>query len=317
MAVWVAHRGTFLVGGGECVQHWTFAESVGNLVQDVLNVKDATPTGNHSDPTSSTPHAAIMSDTPATTSNRPPEALSIAPAAAVALRGDEKRDVVRTMFDKIAPNYDRMNLVISVGQTTWWRKRAFKRVGFKSGDRVLDVGCGTGWAVQFLKKRVPGIEIEGMDLSPGMLVEARKIDPSSTYFEGDVCNIDRPDGHYDTVITVFTSRNFPDLEASVRDMLRVLRPGGKLMVLDSFPAKEGSLWGAFQAFWMGRVVPILVRPFADPQAYGYLAASIQNHVPADQLAEICRAEGASSVEVTPYSFGSATCVLATKGGSAA
>lgn len=244
-------------------------------------------------------------------------ALSVAPTEAVAMRGEEKRAVVRHMFDTIAPSYDRMNLVISVGQTSWWRKRAFAKMNFGPNQRVLDVGCGTGIAVQKLKKQYPGMEVEGMDLSPGMLEEARKLDPDSTYFEGDVCSIDRPDAYYDTVITIYTSRNFPDLEGSVRDMMRVLKPGGTLLVLDSFPAPEGSLWGAFQSFWMGSVVPILVRPFSDPQAYSYLAASIQNHVSAETLGEICIAEGASSVDITPFSFGSATCVIATKGTEAA
>lgn len=240
------------------------------------------------------------------------DALSIAPSDAVQLRGDAKRDVVRTMFDRIAPNYDLMNLVISLGQTTLWRKRALKLFALRPDERVLDVGCGTGWVVQYLAKRHPGLDIEGMDLSPGMLEEARKLDPDHTYFEADVREIDRPDGHYDAVCTVFTSRNFPDLEASVAEMLRILRPGGRLMVLDSFPAREGSLWGKLQDVWMGHVVPILVRPFADPKAYGYLAESIQNHVEADRLAEICRELGASEVSVTHYSFGSASVVLATK-----
>lgn len=242
------------------------------------------------------------------------DALAIAPSEAVGLRGDAKRDVVRTMFDRIAPNYDRVNLIISVGQTTWWRRRAFKRLPLKSGDRVLDVGCGTGWSVRYLKERIPGLEVEGMDLSPGMLEEARRLDPASTYFEGDVCAIDRPDASFDAVITVYTSRNFPDLEGSVRDMMRVLKPGGTLLVLDSFPARDGSLWGGFQKLWMGRVVPLLVRPFADPKAYSYLAESIQNHVRADELAALCDAHGAASTEVWHYSFGSASCVMATKSG---
>lgn len=240
------------------------------------------------------------------------EALAIRPDAAVQLRGDAKRDVVRTLFDRIAPTYDRLNLVISLGQTTLWRKRAFRELGLKASQRVLDVGCGTGWVVQYLAERVPGLEIEGMDLSPGMLEEARRIDPEHTYFEADVRSIDRPDDTYDLVCTVFTSRNFPELEVSVREMMRVVAPGGRLLVLDSFPPRRPTLWSRLQTFWMSRVVPVLVRPFADPQAYRYLATSILEHVDTETLAELCRAAGADRVEVEHYSFGSASRVLAYK-----
>lgn len=259
--------------------------------------------------------AATASERRATPMTDTDDALHLAPTEAVQLRGDAKRDVVRTMFDRIAPTYDRLNLIISLGQTSWWRRRALRRLDVRPAERVLDVGCGTGWVVQYLARSVPGVRIEGMDLSPGMLAEARRLDPEHTYFEGDVRRIDRADASYDVVCTVFTSRNFPDLEASVAEMMRVLRPGGRLMVLDSFPAREGSVWGRFQSLWMGRVVPVLVRPFADPKAYGYLAESILNHVPAEQLAEICRAHGADAVELAHYSFGSATAVIATRGGA--
>ncbi|MCB9520429.1 MAG: class I SAM-dependent methyltransferase [Myxococcales bacterium] len=239
-------------------------------------------------------------------------AAEIAPAAATRLRGDDKRAFVRTLFDRLAPRYDRLNLLISLGQTTWWRKRALARLELRPGARVLDVGCGTGWVVQYLRRRYAGLQLEGMDLSPGMLAEARRLDPQGTYFEADVCNIDRPTGHYDLVCTVFTSRNFPDLTASVAEMMRIVAPGGRLLVLDSFPAPSGSPWALLQSVWMDRIVPILVRPFADPDAYGYLAASIRNHVAADELAELCRQHGAATVEVDHYSFGSASRVLATK-----
>jgi demethylmenaquinone methyltransferase/2-methoxy-6-polyprenyl-1,4-benzoquinol methylase len=248
--------------------------------------------------------------------NQSSDALSIAPTEAVALRGDEKRDVVRTMFDRIAPNYDLLNLIISLGQTTWWRKRALKGLDMQAGQKILDVGCGTGWVLQFLRRKYPGLAGEGMDLSPQMLVEARRIDPDGNYFEGDVCALERPDNTYDLVVTVFTSRNFPDLEKSVQEMMRVLKPGGRLLILDSFPAPAGSFWGKLQRLWMRRIVPILVRPFADPKAYNYLAESIENHVASSHLAALCGDNGARKVRVDDYSFGSATRVLAIKEGDA-
>ncbi|MFT4702530.1 MAG: demethylmenaquinone methyltransferase/2-methoxy-6-polyprenyl-1,4-benzoquinol methylase [Bradymonadia bacterium] len=229
-----------------------------------------------------------------------------------ALPANDKRDYVRGMFDALAPRYDRMNLVISLGQTTWWRKRALRGLGLQAGQRVLDIGTGTGWVVTYLKGKVPGLVVDGSDLSPGMLVEARKLDPDSHYFEADVCELPCETGSYDMVTTVFTTRNFPTLEPGVSEMMRVLKPGGRLLVLDSFPFPEGSLWGRFQALWMSKIVPILVKPFANPDSYRYLAASIQNHVSPEELSELCKKHGATTVDVTPYTFGSATKVLATK-----
>jgi demethylmenaquinone methyltransferase/2-methoxy-6-polyprenyl-1,4-benzoquinol methylase len=242
----------------------------------------------------------------------PTEIPAPAPQSVPLLPAEQKRDYVRGMFDALAPSYDRMNLVISVGQTTLWRKRALKGLPLGEGTRVLDIGTGTGWVVTYLRGKYPGTRVEGTDLSPGMLVEARRIDPEGEYFEADVCALPCEDETYDLLTTVFTTRNFPGLDDAVSEMMRVTKPGGQVLVLDSFPPPEGSFWGAFQAFWMSKVVPILVRPFADPNAYRYLAASIQNHVSADELAALFRAHGADQVEVSPYSFGSATRVLARK-----
>lgn len=235
-----------------------------------------------------------------------------APQDVPSLPSEQKRDYVRGMFDRLAPSYDRMNLVISVGQTTLWRWRALAGLSLGAGKRVLDIGTGTGWVVTYLRRKYPGTLVEGSDLSPGMLVEARRIDPEGVYFEADVSELPCEDESYDLLTTVFTSRNFPELEKAVSEMMRVTKPGGSVLVLDSFPMPEGSLWGAFQQFWMGKVVPILVRPFADPDSYRYLAASIMNHVTAEQLSDLFRAHGATSVTISPYSFGSATRVYATK-----
>ena len=157
---------------------------------------------------------------------------------AVALRGEKKTRFVTSMFDSIADRYDLMNALLSFGMTSLWRKRAFRWLALSEGDRVLDVGCGTGWVPRFLHRRQEGLEIEALDVSPNMLQLAREKDSRTNYFEGDVANIEREDGSYDLVTTIYTLRNFPDRERSLAEMLRVLKRGGRLLILDAFPPRN-------------------------------------------------------------------------------
>ncbi len=239
------------------------------------------------------------------------DATSPTAAQAAALRGEPKRVFVRDLFDRLAPRYDRLNLVISLGQTTLWRRAALSDLDLRSGQRVLDVGCGTGWTGRFLRDRCPGLEIEGLDLSPGMIAEAQRRDPQGRYFEGDAAAIARPEASYDLVTTIYTSRNFPDPDRALSELVRVLRPGGRLVLLDTFPPGGPAPWRAFHAFWLRHAVPALVRPFADPNAFAYLAESILAHLPAAEMAR--RLEGLGcETEVRAYSLGAAYRILATK-----
>ena len=237
----------------------------------------------------------------------------VEPAQAPRLPPAEKRRFVRRVFDRIARSYDAMNLLISLGQTSVWRARALSGLNLPPGSRVLDVGCGTGWVVRRLRAHYPGILVEGMDLSPNMIAQAYRRDPGGTYLVGDVGAIPHPDDTYDLVTTVFTLRNFPDLAAASREMLRVLRPGGLLVVLDTFPPEGAArAWRLWHRFWLSSVVPALVRPFADPTAYRYMAASIFAHVPVSRYVALLADLGASEVSTGSYSLGTATRVVARK-----
>ena len=231
------------------------------------------------------------------------------PTHAVGLHGEDKRRVVVDMFDRIAPRYDTLNLLISLGQTGLWRRRALASLDLPSAARVLDVGCGTGSVPRFLGSRRPDLTVEGMDPSEAMLEQARELDPETAYFQGDVSAIDRPDGHYQVVTTFYTTRNFPDLRPALQEMLRVLAPGGRLLILDSFP--PSNRWvGAAQRAWLGHVVPVVVAPFSDAGAYRYLARSIDAHVQVQELAEMLTDLGCEAVQVQQLSFGAACCVSA-------
>jgi len=231
------------------------------------------------------------------------------PEMAVAMRGDAKRGFVTDVFDRLAGRYDAMNLIISVGQTSLWRLRALKHVSLRGGERLLDVGCGTGWVVRYFSKRQPAAELEGMDLSPGMISEAQSRDGENVYFVGDVTAIPREEGSFDLVTTVFTLRNFPDLDSSLREMVRVLKVGGRLMILDSFPPHGPKLYQWFHALWMRRVVPLLVRPFADPQSFRYLAESILRHVEPEDVAARLEGMGCQIERLERYGFGAAAAII--------
>ena len=112
--------------------------------------------------------------------------------------------------------------------------------------KVLDVGCGTGWVTWYFRRRYAALDLDvvGMDCSPVMLDEARRVAPGADFRRGDVCALDHPDDTFDLVTTVYTLRNFPDLRRGVREMYRVTAPGGAVVILDAFPASNLDASGA-------------------------------------------------------------------------
>lgn len=226
-------------------------------------------------------------------------------------RGDTKRDYVRSLFNTISPRYDFLRMLVFAGHTSLWYRKALRGLGLRAGDRVLDVGCGTGESTRFLARTYPGVRVEGMDLSPGMLSVARHHAPQGQYFEGDVCAIARPDASYDLVLTAFTFRNFPDHEVALREMLRVLAPGGRLIILDHFYPRSSELWRAAYTTWMKQVVPRLVSPFVeDATPYRYLAESIINQLSIPQFASLMSQCGAELIHSELYTGGAAGRLIA-------
>mmetsp|Transcript_36775 Transcript_36775/g.103757 ORF Transcript_36775/g.103757 Transcript_36775/m.103757 type:complete len:250 (+) Transcript_36775:140-889(+) len=241
---------------------------------------------------------------------------SLSPEDGTALKGAEKLRFVTQLFDTIAKSYDALNWFISLGQTTLWRYMALRHLDARlvPGSTILDVGCGTGWVSQYLhrKHRSLHLEIEGLDCSEGMLDIARRADPRSTYRCGDVCHMGfYKDDSFDCVLTVYTLRNFPDIGSALKEMVRVLRPGGTLLILDAFPPSS-SLMRLLLRLWLGHVVPLVTRLISSDKAYQYLSHSIQNTVPAGQISAQLNALGCELPAVHLYSFGSAGCVLTRK-----
>ncbi|MBD2504549.1 class I SAM-dependent methyltransferase [Anabaena azotica] len=234
----------------------------------------------------------------------------VSPEIAAKLTGGDKTTYVRTLFDKISNRYDLIRTIVFLGHTSLWYRQSLSDLDLKVGDKVLDVGCGTGESTRYLINRYPGINVEGMDISSGMLNEARRLSPKVNYFEGDVSAIPCPNATYDFVLTTFTFRNFPERNVAIAEMLRVLRPGGRLLILDHF-YPQNPLWRAVYTFWMRRVVPQIVKPFMeDVTPYRYLAESIINGLTISGFKTLLELNQAVVLQTNTYTGGAAGRVIA-------
>jgi demethylmenaquinone methyltransferase / 2-methoxy-6-polyprenyl-1,4-benzoquinol methylase len=191
---------------------------------------------------------------------------------------------VEAMFDRVARYYDLINSVMSAGLHHTWRVRAadFAEIGL--GDRVLDVAAGTGDLTIELSKRVgPDGEVVGIDLSEAMLELAREKAPGIRFDQGSALDLPYADGEFAAATTGFAARNFSDLRRGLTEMRRVVRPGGRVVVLDfTTPTRPPLSW--FFQLWFNRVVPMLGRFSNDPDAYNYLPNSVKRFPPPDRLA---------------------------------
>ncbi len=182
------------------------------------------------------------------------------------------------MFDRIAGVYDLLNTVMTAGIHHRWRERAADIAGIGPGDRVLDVAAGTGDLALELARRVsPGGEVVGSDFSEAMLGRARAKNkfPQTLRFEwGDALELGYPDDSFDAATVGFGARNFSDLTRGLAEMTRVVRPGGRVVMLEfTTPTRPPLSW--FYRLWFDRVVPQLGRISADPDAYSYLPNSVK------------------------------------------
>ncbi|MDQ6607231.1 MAG: bifunctional demethylmenaquinone methyltransferase/2-methoxy-6-polyprenyl-1,4-benzoquinol methylase UbiE [Actinomycetota bacterium] len=201
---------------------------------------------------------------------------------------------VRAMFDRIAGLYDRLNTVMTAGLHHEWRRRAGELAGLRPGDRALDVATGTGDLAFELARRVaPGGRVIGADFSEGMLEIARLKagrrdgpDQADITFEyANALSLPFGNGEFDAVTVGFGVRNFSDLERGLRELVRVVRPGGRIVVLEITTPQRPPL-STFFSLWFDRVIPVLGRLAGDPDAYNYLPNSVKRFPGPDKLAEL-------------------------------
>jgi demethylmenaquinone methyltransferase/2-methoxy-6-polyprenyl-1,4-benzoquinol methylase len=202
---------------------------------------------------------------------------------------------VRAMFDRIARVYDLMNSVMTVGMHHRWRERAADLARLGEGDRVLDVATGTGDLAVALARRVgPSGEVTGLDFSEAMLELARQKAPGIRFEAGNALELPYGDGEFDAATVGFGARNFSDLGRGLREMARVVRPGGRVVVLEITSPQKPPL-SVFFRLWFDRVVPALGRLAGDPDAYSYLPSSVRRFPGPEGLGE--ELAGAGLVDV--------------------
>jgi demethylmenaquinone methyltransferase / 2-methoxy-6-polyprenyl-1,4-benzoquinol methylase len=199
-------------------------------------------------------------------------------------------DGVRSMFDRIAPVYDAMNRVMTAGLDRRWR-RLTARAAVRPGDRVLDACCGTGDLS--IAARDAGGQVTGLDFSERMLERARRKAPGLAWVQGDLLALPFDDESFDAATVGFGVRNVADLDAGLRELRRVLRPGGRLAILEI--TRPRGVAAPFYRLWFDAVVPLLGRVLPGGSAYTYLPASVRRFPGPDELVERLEASGFGAV----------------------
>ncbi len=230
------------------------------------------------------------------------------------LTGHERARYVRAMFDRIAPRYDLMNRLMTVGQDMRWRRRLLNKAALPAHGRLLDLGTGTGDVPLAALCAQPGLSSVGADFSEGMLRAGRARAGGSgvRWLSADALQLPFPAGIFDAVTSAFLMRNVVDLERAFGEQQRVLRPGGKVVCLDTTPPGFTLFRTALQ-FHLHRVIPFLGRLIAGQrEAYTYLPESTEGFLPAEGLVECIRAAGFRDVDFRRMMFGTVALHWGTK-----
>ncbi len=231
---------------------------------------------------------------------------------------DSKREQVVAMFNSIAPTYDRLNHTLSLGIDRCWRRKAVDALKPYKPQSILDIATGTGDFAMLAAERLQPQSIIGVDISEGMMDVARRkvadagLDSMITFQQEDCTKLTYADCMFDAVTVSYGARNFTDLQAGLREMCRVLKPGGHMMLVElttprRFPMK--------QLFWV--YANVVMRTIGriishDDSAYTYLPESMAAFPQAEQLAPMMRDCGFSTVDFKRFTFGLSTMYLATK-----
>jgi demethylmenaquinone methyltransferase/2-methoxy-6-polyprenyl-1,4-benzoquinol methylase len=197
------------------------------------------------------------------------------PSAAAADRGTLAEPQVRAMFDRVARGYDLLNSVMTAGLHHHWRRRAADLAAVGPGDRVLDVATGTGdLAIELATRVAPGGEVIGSDFSENMLALARKKAPEITFEWGNALELPYADDEFAAATVGFGARNFSDIDRGLAELTRVVRPGGRVLILEMTTPQKPPL-STFFGLWFDRLVPLLGKLSSDPDAYDYLPNSVK------------------------------------------
>ena len=221
-----------------------------------------------------------------------------------------KKEKVQEMFDHIAPTYDKLNHLMSMNVDRAWRRRALKEIVDGTPQRILDVACGTGDStISIAKAAAPGSEVVGADISEGMMAlvkgKAKKagVGDRITLQVADGEALPYEEGSFDRVTCAFGIRNFEHKEKGLEEFLRVLKPGGKAVVLElSVPQNRLVRW-AYDLYFMRLLPRIGGAVSGDEAAYRYLPASVHNFPSPKDFCRMMEEAGFRSVSVRTFTFG--------------
>jgi demethylmenaquinone methyltransferase/2-methoxy-6-polyprenyl-1,4-benzoquinol methylase len=221
---------------------------------------------------------------------------------------------VREMFTSIAPRYDLLNHVLSLNvDRLWWRRtaRTFRHILTRSDARILDLCCGTGDMTFALRRQAGNAspQILGADFSHAMLERAASKSSSAArdgavqgWIEADALKLPTPSAHFDLVTSAFGFRNLADYDAGLREIFRVLRPGGECGILD-FGEPKGAM-GTLYRFYFKQVLPRVGTAISGVRGpYAYLPASVERFPPPEEMLARMKAAGFARASWTPYTFG--------------
>jgi demethylmenaquinone methyltransferase/2-methoxy-6-polyprenyl-1,4-benzoquinol methylase len=228
-----------------------------------------------------------------------------------------KKEQVAQMFDTIAGNYDNLNRIISFGIDQKWRNKVLQLVAKTNPETILDIATGTG-DLAILLAKTQAKKIIGLDISEGMLEVGKKKIASNNLSNtidmvlGDSENMPFEDNFFDAITVAFGVRNFEHLEKGLTEILRVLKPGGVFVILEtSVPEKTPYKQG--YNFYSKNILPLIGKLFSrDNVAYGYLSESAASFPYGEALNNILKKTGFINVEALPQTFGVASIYVATK-----
>jgi demethylmenaquinone methyltransferase/2-methoxy-6-polyprenyl-1,4-benzoquinol methylase len=208
------------------------------------------------------------------------------------------------MFDRIARRYDLVNTVLSAGTDGGWRRRAARQTQLKPGGTALDVACGSGKLTALLARIAgPAGRVVGLDFSPKMLDVARAEHPGVEFLEGDALNLPFEDGGFDTSTIAFGLRNLADPVRGLREMLRVVKPDGRGVVLEFVRPPKGPLGYAYRAYLKTLLPAIGGVVSGQPGAYRYLSDTIDSYRSADELRALAEVAGWKDVRYVGMAAG--------------
>jgi demethylmenaquinone methyltransferase/2-methoxy-6-polyprenyl-1,4-benzoquinol methylase len=229
-----------------------------------------------------------------------------------------KKEQVAAMFNAISPKYDALNRILSAGIDQSWRRKTLREIRATGALKLLDVATGTADLALALAKGIPGSKVVGVDISSGMLevgrskVRAKDLEGRVRLDLGDGEQLPYEESSFDAVTVAFGVRNFENLEQGLRDMRRVLQPGGTLAVLEFSQPTAWPLRSLY-LFYFKNILPRIGRMVSkDASAYTYLPNSVQAFPYGEAFAAKLREAGFKSVRIRPLTFGIASLYLAIK-----